>query len=402
MHVLVAACRQRRSVRSGGEACSVVVGGSRAATARLGGARRGGLRVAVAAAGARDALWCTGALLLLAQRRAVDLVAETAGLQLLLSRGMLGAAAVGARCTLGDERDHRAALLLLGRDRLLGQGATHREGARVSVHLALLQRLHAACGAGPHRVAVVGGEGTWHATGGAGALVLDHGAEGDLGGLLCLRVVDRDRDGVEGVLHGAQARADHPVVFHDLLQGESALGRDQDARDEVREQRGDEIGDGVRDRDHQLVGVLVGGAAEGQLAGDHGEEQHAERPHVHLGTDVGLTPPHLGRRVVDTPAKITLPMLRVVGAGESPVAHQHLLVLAAEVLDEDVLQLEVAMDKVVAMRTRHGAGHLQEEVAHLPLLQTTLLATQNVLEQVTAVRTLHRQIDVDLILKDRM
>jgi len=96
---------------------------------------------------------------------------------------------------------------------------------------------------------------------------------------------------------------------------------------------------------------------ERQLAAEQGVENHTQTPHVHLFARVLLPLEHLGRRIAYCPAKsLQVVGLALVFAREAKVAELDVLVF----VEQDVFELEVAVDAGLRVDVAYGADELGE------------------------------------------
>ena len=125
---------------------------------------------------------------------------------------------------------------------------------------------------------------------------------------------------------------------------------------------GGTYGEGVLAGLDLLVGELDLVGLEGRAAEEEGEADDAHRPDVHL-VGVPHRPLHdLGSDVVGRAAHGALLLLAELQlGGESEVAHLDLHVG----VEEDVAELEVAVDDAVAVHVLDCGDELQHEVARL-------------------------------------
>ena len=133
--------------------------------------------------------------------------------------------------------------------------------------------------------------------------------------------------------------------------------------------------------------VLV---VERHLSADQDEENHAETPHVHLGPRVGLRLEQLGSGKVEAAAiRLELPVLvRREEVAEAKVDDFDVARLA----DQDVLDLEVAVDDAVPVAVVDGARDLARKLAGLLLLE--LPVRDDVVEHLAAVDVFEEHVPV--------
>mmetsp|Transcript_16269 Transcript_16269/g.41497 ORF Transcript_16269/g.41497 Transcript_16269/m.41497 type:complete len:270 (+) Transcript_16269:611-1420(+) len=176
--------------------------------------------------------------------------------------------------------------------------------------------------------------------------------------------MQQPRRRVAARLDGRQARVGRePTVRAELVSRCAQVALDcEEALHEV--ERGGRRGERLvgAAAEHLLAEGLHGARLEGEVSGEHREEQHARRPHVGLRAVVLLLREDLWRRIVRRAAEqLELLVGRPDILGEAKVGEQH----AAAAVEQQVVELQIAVDDMhhtvaVAQRRRElpavGAG----------------------------------------------
>ena len=188
---------------------------------------------------------------------------------------------------------------------------------------------------------------------------------------------------------------------HDLVEGRALRGvRHEHAQEQGARLGGDIVGEGKRGGHNVLVqhidivAVRVRGVVvERQVAGEHGIQDHAARPHVDGRADVhAVLHDELRRRVARTAAARRH---QVVAAGaeivrKAKIGDDHIAVA----VEEQVLELQVAVDDLFAVQVRDARDELRKEAARLALLEALL--RENVVKQLATRAVLEHDADVAL------
>jgi len=230
--------------------------------------------------------------------------------------------------------------------------------------------------------------------------VLDSGLTADLhwlggGTAVLLRLLGSEvvRELLAGGLHG-EAGLVQPGVLSDLADA-GALGTvvAEESEDQVLELSREAGGVRLLEVQISLTGgqqvvevLLSAGLFEGEDALDDDEQNDAEGEEVDLLTIVGLAFLDLGGHVGEG-AAVALEAVDVLVAGEAEVGEfeVHLLV------DEDVLELQVAVDDSVGVHVLDGVEHLvSEEPSGVLAHRAERLAD---VEEEAALHVVHDQVD---------
>jgi hypothetical protein len=146
---------------------------------------------------------------------------------------------------------------------------------------------------------------------------------------------------------------------------------------------------------HDLFVQFVGiGVFEGEEAAQHGIQDDPAGPDIHPDALVSLSRDHLGRGVAGRPACGLQSLSRFVLVGEAEVDDLDVFVL----VEEQVLGLEVAVHYSVFVDVFHPRQDLLHEGDCLGLGKS--LALDDMVEQFSALRVLHDEVDVCLCFDD--
>mmetsp|Transcript_11407 Transcript_11407/g.19247 ORF Transcript_11407/g.19247 Transcript_11407/m.19247 type:complete len:242 (+) Transcript_11407:423-1148(+) len=133
------------------------------------------------------------------------------------------------------------------------------------------------------------------------------------------------------------------------------------------------------------------GGEEGELAGDHDEEDHAQGPHVGRLTVILALARQIRAHVLRSAALLDQLLILVAGRREAEVDQLDL----AHAVDEDVVELQVSVHDAVRVHVLYGAHDLGEDGGRFLLGETLVgLALLELVEEVGPAAELHHEVHV--------